>query len=340
MALPAQPGEAHLRPLAHRLHPQGERRPVAARAGRRQGERRPERLRPAGGGRRRARRPDRGRRHGTALRASLPAGDRQGRRPSGVLETTVPDKRPEESGRYVRLTGSPEEPIVSPVALAFDEASHLYLTDSSGKVFGFRRAGRAALGQPRGRRDAWQRPTGLAYSPERRPLYVVDTLAHRVFGLHTDGTLEPSFGGRGEEAPSSFNFPTHVSARRPGGGRALRHRRAQLPDQLFDEHGHPLGAFGRHGDGSGDLAMPKGIAVDRDGVVYVADALFDNVQLFDRDGRFLLTLGARGNGFGEFWLPSGAFVERQQASSMSCDTYNRRVQVFRIAGAVMPASSS
>jgi hypothetical protein len=55
-----------------------------------------------------------------------------------------------------------------------------------------------------------------------------------------------------------------------------------------------LGSFGRHGDGSGDLAMPKGVAVDRDGVVYVVDGLFDNVQLFDRSGAFLLTLGAAG----------------------------------------------
>ena len=38
---------------------------------------------------------------------------------------------------------------------------------------------------------------------------MVDTLAHRVFGLHPDGTLALSFGGRGEGV-ESFNFPTHV----------------------------------------------------------------------------------------------------------------------------------
>jgi DNA-binding beta-propeller fold protein YncE len=75
--------------------------------------------------------------------------------------------------------------------------------------------------------------------------------------------------------------------------------------------------------------MPKGVAVDDDGVVYVVDGLFDNVQLFDRAGAFLLTLGARGTGFGEFWLPSGAFIDGEDRLYV-CDTYNRRVQVFRI----------
>ncbi len=75
--------------------------------------------------------------------------------------------------------------------------------------------------------------------------------------------------------------------------------------------------------------MPKGLAADRDGVLYVADSIFDNVQLFDREGRFLLTLGRRGTAPGEFWLPSGVFVS-PGGELYVADTYNRRVQVFRI----------
>jgi hypothetical protein len=61
----------------------------------------------------------------------------------------------------------------------------------------------------------------------------------------------------------------------------------------------------------------------------VVDAMFDNVQLFNRQGDFLLTLGQRGTGFGEFWLPSGAFIN-EKGELYVCDTYNRRVQVFRL----------
>jgi DNA-binding beta-propeller fold protein YncE len=72
--------------------------------------------------------------------------------------------------------------------------------------------------------------------------------------------------------------------------------------------------------------MPKGIAVDKDGIVYVVDSLFDNVQLFNRKGDFLLTLGRRGTDAGEFWLPSGAFIGDHDDLYV-CDTYNRRAIV-------------
>jgi hypothetical protein len=75
--------------------------------------------------------------------------------------------------------------------------------------------------------------------------------------------------------------------------------------------------------------MPTGTASVADGFVYVVVALFDIVQLFDRNGRFLLTVGARGDDFGEFWLPTGAFLD-QQGRFHVCDTYNRRIQVFRV----------
>ena len=77
--------------------------------------------------------------------------------------------------------------------------------------------------------------------------------------------------------------------------------------------------------------MPKGVAVDRAGTIYVVDALFDNVQLFNSSGDFLFTLGGRGAGHGEFWLPSGAMIDEANRLYV-CDTYNQRVQIFQIEG--------
>ncbi|HJQ98572.1 MAG TPA: hypothetical protein VJ826_09665 [Candidatus Polarisedimenticolaceae bacterium] len=224
--------------------------------------------------------------------------------------------------RYLRLTGAKDHPLVSPVALAFDEASHLYVSDSAGAVVGFDAEGAVTFTTT----QAFQRPTGIAYSPRRKLLYVVDTLANQVRVLGTDGSAASAFGARSEEA-GGFNFPTHI-AWSPRGELYVTNTLA-FRIEIFDEDGKPLGSFGKHGDGSGDLAMPKGIAVDRDGVVYVVDGLFDNVQLFSRAGEFLLTLGRRGTDQGEFWLPSGASIAAD-GELLVCDTYNRRVQVFRI----------
>ena len=231
-----------------------------------------------------------------------------------------------EHGRYLRLTGGKDQALVSPVAVIFDEASRLYVSDSAGAVLAFETDGTLRFALTRAGGEALQRPTGIAYSPRRKLLYVVDTLANRVHAFHTDGAHAFSFGRRGEEA-GGFNFPTHI-AWSPDGSLYVTNALA-FRIEIFDEDGAPIGAFGRHGDGSGDLARPKGVAVDGDGVVYVVDGLFDNVQLFSRRGEFLLTLGERGTDLGEFWLPSGAFIGGDD-QLLVCDTYNRRVQVFRI----------
>ena len=231
-----------------------------------------------------------------------------------------------EQQRYIRLVGSEREVVTSPVGVIFDENLRLYLSDSTGTVFVFGPDGALLFTIRKAGTEALQRPTGLAYSPTKKLLYVVDTLAHMVHAFRTQGDLAFSFGGRGD-AEGRFNFPTHVFRARSGElyvTDSLNFRVA-----IFDEQGKALGSFGRHGDGSGDLAMPKGIAVDGDGVVYVVDGIFDNVQLFNRRGDFLLTLGRRGIDFGEFWLPAGAFISENNELYV-CDTYNRRVQVFRI----------
>lgn len=229
--------------------------------------------------------------------------------------------------RYVRLTGGKNVKIVSPVAVAFDEESRLYVSDSAGRIFGFGAGGELRFTVTTAGPEALRRPTGLAYSPRKKLVYAVDTLANKVHAFDTNGEFAFSFGQRGDEA-NQFNFPTHIFRSRSGELYVTNSLAFRI--EIFDEDGKPLGSFGRHGDGSGDLAMPKGIAVDKDGVVYVVDSLFDNVQLFDRQGAFLLTLGRRGIDSGEFWLPSGAFIDDNDKLYV-CDTYNRRVQVFRIA---------
>jgi DNA-binding beta-propeller fold protein YncE len=228
--------------------------------------------------------------------------------------------------RYLRITGGKKDLIVSPVAVVFDDALRLYVSDSSGKVFGFDADGGLRFVVARAADAALQRPTGLAYSPVKKLLYVVDTLANAVHAFDTNGAFVFSFGRRGDDE-SGFNFPTHIF--RSSTGELFVTNTLAFRIEIFDEDGKPRGSFGRHGDGSGDLAMPKGVAVDKDGVVYVVDGLFDNVQLFDRQGAFLLTLGRRGTDAGEFWLPSGAFIGDNDELYV-CDTYNRRIQVFRI----------
>jgi DNA-binding beta-propeller fold protein YncE len=94
-----------------------------------------------------------------------------------------------------------------------------------------------------------------------------------------------------------------------------------------DATGDFVNLFGRKGDAAGDFALPRDVAFDSDGHVYVLDNQFENVQVFDRDGRLLMAFGEEGAGPGRFSLPSGITIDQRDRIWIA-DTYNRRVQVF------------
>ena len=73
------------------------------------------------------------------------------------------------------------------------------------------------------------------------------------------------------------------------------------------------------------------MAVDSLGHVYVADAVFDNIQVFDLSGRLLLNLGQSGSGPGQFCLLNGIAISRDNHIYVA-DSCNHRVQVFQYVG--------
>jgi DNA-binding beta-propeller fold protein YncE len=105
--------------------------------------------------------------------------------------------------------------------------------------------------------------------------------------------------------------------------------------QIFDSNGFFLRSFGRPGDATGCMARPKGVATDRLGNIYVADALFHVVQIFDYRGNYLYSFGKQGQGKGEFWMPAGIFVDEADNIYVA-DCYNSRIQVFHLNRMVRP----
>lgn len=230
--------------------------------------------------------------------------------------------------RYLAIVNAKTEELASPVGVAFDDDSRLYVSDSAlGKIFVFDKNGNYLFQISRAGDNLLQRPTGLTYSTKEKMLFISDTLANKIYAMDKNGHLLFSFGKRGN-MPGEFNFPTHISL--------APTEMLYLTDslnfrvQIFDSKGRFLTSFGHHGNGSGDFAMPKGIAVDKDNVIYVADALMGNVQLFDKKGRLLLIVGSQGTADGEFWMPSGLFIADRKL--YVCDSFNQRVQLFEIIG--------
>jgi sugar lactone lactonase YvrE len=82
---------------------------------------------------------------------------------------------------------------------------------------------------------------------------------------------------------------------------------------------------------AGQLDQPRGIAVDQQGNVYVADMSNNRIQVFGPDGAWLRTIGSAGSGDGQFNEPRGVAVDGK-GNLYVADTWNARVQKFDSSG--------
>jgi len=77
----------------------------------------------------------------------------------------------------------------------------------------------------------------------------------------------------------------------------------------------------------GDFAKPTGLAIDRDGNLYVCDTLNNRIEIFDADGKFVSTFGKAGDGPGYFSRPKGVAIDSDNHIWVA-DGVQDRVQVF------------
>ena len=85
----------------------------------------------------------------------------------------------------------------------------------------------------------------------------------------------------------------------------------------------------KHGDGPGYFTRPKGIAVDGDGHIWVADSMQDRLQVFNREGQ-LLTYVGQGHGElpGQFKALVGVAIDKNNWV-FTTEQEPGRLQVFR-----------
>ncbi len=90
-----------------------------------------------------------------------------------------------------------------------------------------------------------------------------------------------------------------------------------------------IGTTGHHHELTtpGDFAKPTGVAVDKDGNLFVADTLNDRIEMFDADGAFIRTWGKNGDGPGYFARPKGVAID-SDGHVWVADGMQDRVQVF------------
>ena len=94
---------------------------------------------------------------------------------------------------------------------------------------------------------------------------------------------------------------------------------------VFSVSGEKLRSFGTPGSGEGQLKYPRGVAVDAEGNILVADNENHRIQKFTAEGQFLTAVGTKGSGPLQFSHPRGITFNNKVYVT---DSNNHRIQVL------------
>jgi DNA-binding beta-propeller fold protein YncE len=144
------------------------------------------------------------------------------------------------------------------------------------------------------------RPHGIFVGPDNS-VYCTDDTDHTVRKFTPDGRLLLTLGTSGKpsntgatsmdfrtivRAGPPFHYPTNV-ALSPEGDLYVCDGYGNARVHKFSADGRLLFSWGEPGSAPGQFRIPHGIAVDRQGQVYVADRENSRIQVFDSDGKYL-----------------------------------------------------
>ena len=224
--------------------------------------------------------------------------------------------------------------LIRPYGVAVDSRGLIYTADQGvSAIFIFNPETKAVELIGNGRQAHFGAISGLAIDDNDR-LFVTDTGLHRV-DVFAPGThqLVTAFGSEVLAHPSSIAIDTE-------------NRFLYVVDtendvvDVFDADNfkllRKLGTPGKKHTLSapGTFALPMGVAVDREGNVYVTDTFNNRVEIFDADGGFISTFGKNGDGAADFERPKGIAVDCD-GHIWVADAAQDRVKVFNREGRLL-----
>ena len=217
--------------------------------------------------------------------------------------------------------GRADGKFVWPAALILDRDENLLVSDEAlHRISSFNRDGKflGAWGEFGAGEGQLNRPSGIAFDRDEN-VYVADTLNHRIQKFTKRGRFLLTWGRPGA-GDGEFNMPWGIGVDDEGdvyvadwrndriqkfspegqfmlsfgcprrsdhGAAAATHDPASVSFPAWLERGPSLNAGTSDSPARGELCRPSGVAVDRDGDIYVADWGNNRIQIFDPEGRYV-----------------------------------------------------
>lgn len=222
--------------------------------------------------------------------------------------------------------------LIGPYGIAFDSKGLVYVADQKvGAIFVFNPETHATQLIRNGYEAHFGWINGLAVDDDDR-LFVSDGKMHRVMIFNakhevenqiTEGLADPV--GLALDTTNRFLYVVDTQQ-----------------DQVLVYDADSLKLLRRIGTGGknhfltspGDFGAPQGVALDKEGNVYVTDTLNDRIEIFDADGLFISQFGKPGDGPGYFARPKGIAVDGD-GHIWVADEMQDRLQVFNREGQLL-----
>jgi len=227
----------------------------------------------------------------------------------------------------------PRWQLIVPNGIAVDSKSKVYVADSKVRAIFVVDVENGKYEMIKNGTDArFQWPTGLVIDDSDR-LFAADSGMHKVVVFGPDHKMEGVIT-KPLVAPAGLAIDNE--------NRFLYVADPELDQVLVFDADPPyklLRALGTSGQGHkltepGQFSKPIGVAVDKDGSLYVTDTWNNRVEIFDADGNFIRTWGKAGDGVGFFARPKGISLD-SDGHVWVADGMQSRVQVFTPEGKLL-----
>ena len=153
--------------------------------------------------------------------------------------------------------------------------------------------------------DILHRPVDVQVHGET--IWVADQVGHRVVAFDR-GTLDQigKIPNVGPETPEGIRQPTNIWVT---DSEIYVSDFGDFQIKVYSHDGDFIRSVGKYGRGFGMFIRPKGIAVDREDILYVVDAGFHNVQMFNDQGEVLMFFGGPSDEPGHMYLPAKVTID-------------------------------
>lgn len=174
----------------------------------------------------------------------------------------------------------------------------------------------AAVGGRGMKKLQFNHPYGIAVHISNNIVYVADTWNDRVQVLTSDLNFH-SFWGSSSRGHEKLYYPRDIAC---DSARKAVYVADERGMKVFTEEGKFVRLFVTCGTGEEELSKPTGIAVDKNGIVYVSDEGKQCISLFTSNGQFVKSIRS-------VKCPRGLAVDDNGVVYV-CDRDNYLVQMF------------